>query len=166
MTAMTPASAPDVVPAARSMPIPSVRPADGHIGTLLHSLTASWRPAAIVVERRSEHRVPCDLPAVLVPLDNQGNVLTSAALDIRIKDLSGHGIGIAHPQPMPHRLVLVAFESTDDGPIRLVVRLKWCRFKKMEVYESGGQFLKVLRSGERLTPESEGPEDTRGGTLC
>jgi hypothetical protein len=156
MTAMTPASAPDFVPAAGGETIPSAPLADGHIGTLLNSLTASWRPSSNVVERRKEHRVPCDLPAVLVPLDKQGNALTSSALDIRIKDLSGHGIGISHPEPMPHREVLVAFESTDDGPIRLVVRLKWCRFKQTEVYESGGQVLKVLQPGEGLTAKPTG----------
>jgi hypothetical protein len=164
MTAMTPASTPDVVSAPCGETIPSAPPIDGHIGTLLNSLTASWRPASIVVERRKENRIPCDLPAVLIPLDKQGIPLTRSALDIRIKDLSGHGIGISHPEPMPHRMVLVAFESTDDGPIRLVVRLRWCRFKQTDVYESGGQVLKVLQPGESLTPETEGPGTMPGGT--
>jgi hypothetical protein len=66
---------------------------------------------------------------------------------------------------MPHRLVLVAFESTNDGPVRLVVRLKWCRFKQAGVYESGGQILRVLQPGEILTPESDGPNNMPGGTL-
>lgn len=114
------------------------------------SLTASWRPASTAVERRREQRIVCDLPAVLVPLDHQGNALAKSALDVRIKDLSGQGIGIAHPEPMAHRLVLVAFESTDDGPIRLVVRLKWCRFKQAQVYESGGMVVRALRPGECL----------------
>jgi len=162
---MTPASAPDFAPAARGETIPSAPPADGHIATLLHSLTASWRPAPIFVERRIEHRVPCDLPAVLVELDEQGNAVTSSAVDVRIKDLSGHGLGISHPEPMPHRLVLVAFESTNEGPVRLVVRLKWCRFKQAGVYESGGQILKVLQPGEILTAESDGPSNMPGGTL-
>ncbi len=151
---MTPALAPAVVPAAGRKSLPSAPPTDGHIGTLLNALTASWRPASIVIERRREHRIACDLPGVLFPLDRQGNALAISAQDIRINDLSGQGIGIAHPDPMPHRLVLVAFESTDDGPIRLVVRLKWCRFKQAEVYESGGQVLRVLEPGEGLAPES------------
>ena len=151
MTALTPASAPDVAPAARGKDMPSAPPNEGHIGTLLKSLTANWRPASTIIERRKEQRISCDLPAVLVPLDRQGNSLANSVLDIRIKDLSGQGIGISHPDPMPHRLVLVAFESTDDGPIRLVVRLKWCRFKQAEVYESGGMVLRTLKPGESLS---------------
>jgi hypothetical protein len=50
---------------------------------------------------------------------------------------------------MAHRLVLLAFETAADGPVRLVVRLKWCRFKRADLYESGGQILRVLKPGEQ-----------------
>jgi hypothetical protein len=121
---------------------------EGHIDTLLRSLTASWRPVSIVVERRGDHRQPCDLPAVLAPLDRYGRNVAGDPRDVRVQDVSPHGVGITHPQPMVHRLVLLAFETAADGPIRLVVRLKWCRFKRADLYESGGQILRVLRQGE------------------
>jgi hypothetical protein len=142
MTAMLPASAIDAPLAEAGNPLPA--PADSQINTLLRALTASWRPVSISVERRREVRRPCDLPAVLVPVDKQGRVVGGASLDVRVMDVSAHGIGICHPTPMPHKMVLLAFETESDGPVRLIVRLKWCRFKRTDLYESGGQILRVL----------------------
>jgi hypothetical protein len=146
MIATKAASEPTVPPApAGAMPTPAE---DGHIDTLLRALTASWRPVSIVAERRREERRPCDIEAVLVPLDKQGNAVADAPLKVRVRDISPHGIGISHADPMAHRMALIEFETRADGPLRLVVRLKWCRFKRTDRYESGGQILRVLKPGE------------------
>ena len=136
-------------PSAAGEEAASSSPDEGHIDNLLRSLTASWRPVSIVVERRGEHRQPCDLPAVLAPLDRRlGRIIAGAPLDVRVQDVSPHGVGITHLAPMAHRMALLEFETAADGPVRLVVRLKWCRFKRADLYESGGQILRVLRPGE------------------
>jgi hypothetical protein len=111
-------------------------------------LTASWQSGSTVGERRREHRYPCNLPALLVPLDSQGLSVASVPLEVRIKDISKSGIGISHPDPMPHRLVLLTFETPEKKQRRLIVRLKWCRFKGTDVYESGGQIVRALKPGE------------------
>src|SRR5262245_9955310 len=121
---------------------------DGHIDTLLRALTASWRPVSIGAERRREERRPCDVAAVLVPLDKQGKSAAGAPLKVRVRDISQHGIGISHSDPMAYRVALIEFETRADGTVRLVVRLKWCRFKRTDLYESGGQILRVLKPGE------------------
>jgi hypothetical protein len=54
---------------------------------------------------------------------------------------------------MPHRLVLLMFETPEKHQRRLVVRLKWCRFKRTDVYESGGQIVRALKPGESHTAE-------------
>ncbi len=148
MPVTTPVPSSDVAAASRAEAIPSPLTEAGHIDTLLRSLTASWRPVSIVVERRGDHRQPSRVPGVLVPLDRHGRAIAGAPLDVHVQDVSPHGIGIAHPEPMAHRLVLLAFETAADGPLRLVVRLKWCRFRRAGVYESGGQILRVLKPGE------------------
>jgi hypothetical protein len=147
----TKAAAEPVVPHAERAPaVPGASAEDGHIDTLLRALTASWRPVSIVTERRREQRRPCDLGAVLVPLDKQGKAFAAPPLKVRIKDVSQHGVGISHSEPMAHRVALIEFETRADGLVRLVVRLKWCRFKRTDLYESGGQILRVLKPGEEL----------------
>jgi hypothetical protein len=147
MIATKAASEPAVPPAdhAGAAPIPAE---DGHIDTLLRALTASWRPVSIVAERRREERRPCDIPAVLVPLDKLGKAVAGTLLNVQVRDTSQHGIGITHSEPMAHRVALIEFETRADGPVRLIVRLKWCRFKRADLYESGGQILRVLKPGE------------------
>ncbi len=122
-------------------------------------VTASWHSASNVGERRREHRHPCNLPALLVPLDSQGLSVACVPLEVRVKDISKHGIGISHPDPMPHRLALLMFETPEKNQRRLLVRLKWCRFKRADVYESGGQIVRDLKPGESHTAE---PPDTSG----
>jgi hypothetical protein len=117
----------------------------------LADLKASWHSASNVGERRREHRHPCNLPALLVPLDSQGLSVACVPLEVQVKDISKHGIGISHPDPMPHRLVLLMFETPEKNQRRLVVRLTWCRFKRTDVYESGGQIVRALKPGESHT---------------
>jgi hypothetical protein len=148
MPVTTPVPPSDVASAARAEANPSPPPEAGHINTLLRSLTASWRPVSIVVERRGDDRHTGDLPGVLVPLDRHGRAIAGAPLDVHVQDVSPHGIGITHPEPMVHHVALLAFETSADGPLRLVVRLKWCRFRRAGVYESGGQILRVLKPGD------------------
>jgi hypothetical protein len=119
-------------------------------------LTASWQSGLTVGERRREHRYPCNLAALLVPLDSQGLSVASVPLEVRIKDISNGGIGISHPDPMPHRLVLLTFETPERNQRRLIVRLKWCRFKGTDLYESGGQIVRMLKPGESHAAEPAG----------
>jgi hypothetical protein len=119
-------------------------------------VTASWQSASNVGERRREHRHPCNFPALLVPLDSQGLSVACVPLEVRVKDISKNGIGISHPDPMPHRLVLLLFETPEKNQRRLVVRLKWCRFKRADLYESGGQIVRDLKAGESHTAEPAG----------
>lgn len=146
MTACTLASQSDAVPAASHLSDAAAgfhTTDDQHLA-LLRALTASWHPVSTVADRRPGHRIPCNLPAELVPLDERGRLRGALPLAVQLVDLSDHGIGIMHPHPMPHRLVLVTFETEIGKSTRLVVRLKWCRFKRADFYQSGGQILRVL----------------------
>lgn len=153
---MTATALASVIDAAYAAPcaesIPGAGRGNGHIAALVRELTASWRPASTVADRRREHRLSCDLPAELVPLDISGRPLAGSPLAVEVKDLSRHGIGIAHRNPMPHRLVLVTFETADNQLVRAQVRLKWCRFKGTDLYESGGQIVRVLTPFSQESP--------------
>src|SRR5437762_2380060 len=113
---------------------------------LLRELTASWHPVSTVADRRPGHRVPCNFAAELIPLDQRGSHSGRTAMSVQVTDLSKRGIGIMHPHPMPHRLVQLTFTPEPGQLTRLVVRLKWCRFKRADVYQSGRQIVRVLAS--------------------
>jgi hypothetical protein len=112
---------------------------------------ASWHPVTTVADRRPGHRVPCDVAATLAPLDDRGRLTSAAGLDVRLTDVSEFGVGIVHRHPMPHRLVQLAFQTAAGQLVRLLVRLKWCRFKRADFYQSGGKIVRVLKSGETAT---------------
>lgn len=116
--------------------------------TLLTEAAASWHPRPLATERRRENRIPCNFPGLLVALSDSGQALDLAPWKVTVKDLSRSGVGIAHLAPLPHRLALLAFETAASEPVRLIVRLKWCRFKRTDLYESGGQILKIFKPGE------------------
>ena len=121
---------------------------DEEVSTVINELAASWGSRAPAGERRSERRIQCRFSALLVPVADSGQALDLAPWKVTIRDLSGSGIGIAHIEPLPHRLVLLASDTAAGEPIRLLVRLKWCRFKGADVYESGGQIVRIYQPGE------------------
>jgi hypothetical protein len=118
---------------------------------LVGESAASWHPVTTVADRRPGHRIPCEVAAVLSPLDDLGRPTTAAKLDVRLVDVSEFGVGITHRLPMPHRLVHLVFPSTAGQLVRLLVRLKWCRFKRADFYQSGGQILRVVDSAAQAS---------------
>ena len=147
MAASTLASACDVVvaPRRRDVTTPANTPQMADHQALLRDLTASWHPESTVADRRHNHRVPCEIEAVLVPMDDQYQTVRSDPLAVMVADLSKCGVGIVHRHPLPHRLALIEYELASGILVRLMVRLKWCRFKSADFYESGGQILRVLQ---------------------
>ena len=109
---------------------------------LLRELTASWHPESTVVNRRHSHRIPCEIAGTLRPIDEDQSDRPEA-LPVLIANLSKCGVGIVHRQPLPYRLALIEYELASGTIVRVLVRLKWCRFKGADVYESGGQILRV-----------------------
>jgi hypothetical protein len=110
----------------------------------VHEFLASWRSPSCESELRHELRVSCDERAYLMPLDEGAVVPLEKPLAVQIRDISRHGVGIVHPEVLPYRHVLLRLDPTSGPVVRLVVRLKWCRFKKNGGYESGGPIVKVL----------------------
>lgn len=116
----------------------------GDFPSLLSDLPASWFEASRITDGRSEARCWCDSRARLTPLDEPLAGDGGPAIQISLTDISRHGIGFSHTEPLPYRLVQIAFESDDTSGPTLVVRLQWCRFRKPGFYESGGQIQRVV----------------------
>lgn len=148
MAVTTLASASDAVVAPRgwgaTIPANALLTTDGQ--ALLRELTASWHPESTVVNRRDSHRIPCEIAAVLLPVDDRDQIVRIEPLTVLIANLSKCGVGLVHRHPLPYRQALIEYELSTGTLVRVVVRLKWCRFKGTDCYESGGQILRVLQS--------------------
>jgi len=128
---------------------------------LLRDLTASWHPESTVVDRRHNHRIPCEIAANLVPLDDQDQTVRPDPLAVLIANLSKCGVGIVHRHPLPHRLALIEYELPSGNLVQLTVRLKWCRFKGADLYESGGQIVRVLQNSIQSPGQCPGQSPER-----
>jgi len=123
-------------------PVEILRMIDREI--LWREQTASWLPESTVLNRRDSHRIPCEITAVLSPVDDHEAAVRVDPLAVLIADLSKSGLGIVHRQPLPHKLAQIEYELASGEFARLLVRLKWCRFKGPQRYESGGQIVRSL----------------------
>lgn len=115
----------------------------GDFPELLEDLPSDWLESVKVADRRSEPRCWCDSQAWLTPLDAQETNASVSAIPISLTDISRSGVGFSHAEPLPYRLVQIAFESDDPSSPVLVVRLQWCRFRDPGTYESGGSIQSV-----------------------
>jgi hypothetical protein len=62
------------------------------------------------------------------------------------KHLSRSGLGFFHKEPMPHRRMIVSFESRPKQWTAFLIDITWCRFNGFGWYDSGGRLLKVMPS--------------------
>ncbi len=115
----------------------------GDFPTLLSDLPSDWLESVKVSDRRSEPRCWCDSQARLTPLDEQAADIPVPAIPISLTDISPNGIGFSHAEPLPYRLVQIAFDSNDESSPVMVVRLHWCRFRDGGAYESGGKIQSI-----------------------
>lgn len=120
--------------------------AGGDLRALLTELSGDWSAVRTIADRRLNSRAPCAYVARLTPLDENVDGGESP-VSVQLTDISRRGVGLAHADPLPYRLVQIAVEGlTGSAPI-LVVRLQWCRFRKPGVYESGGQIQRIINEG-------------------
>jgi hypothetical protein len=116
----------------------------GDFQSLLGDLPADWYESKAENERRSETRFWCDCEARLTPLDPHCTEADRKSIPVVLKDISRHGIGLVHADPLPYRIVQLTFGHAIASAPTLVVRLQWCRFEKPGVYQSGGQIQRVI----------------------
>lgn len=97
-------------------------------------------PASVATDRRRDVRVAIPWLLSVAPLNAEpsGEVLTAVG-----KDLSRHGIGFFHSQPLPHRRVVLTFEDARLERLSVEVELNRCRFSNLGWYESGGRLLRL-----------------------
>ena len=133
--------------------IPEVR-------ALADGVVASWHSSLASLQSRRWHRAKFDKPLSVTPLDNQTELPAGTALAVIGHDISLAGLSFIHSQPLAARKVAISFQLDGTTWESVLTLLKWCRFRRDGLYQSGGQFLRTLADFDRRVPI---PDESR---LC
>jgi hypothetical protein len=133
--------------------IPEVR-------ALADGVVASWHSSLASLQSRRWHRAKFDKPLRVTPLDDQTELPAGTALAVVGHDISLAGLSFIHSQPLAARKVAISFQLDGTTWESVLTLLKWCRFRRDGLYQSGGQFLRTLADFDRRVPI---PDESR---LC
>ncbi len=114
----------------------------------LRSLLACVYPSVAQLERRGERRYPYPYLVRLAPLADDGRTRLDEHIVVVGKQISEHGLGFYHQQPLAFRQAIVSLDRADGPAIQVQIDLTWCRFTRLGWYESGGRFLQVISSDD------------------
>ena len=86
----------------------------------------------------------------MVPLDDRTENPLGSPLAVVGHDISLAGISFVHDRPLAPRKVAVTFQFEDGTSESILTLLKWCRFRRDGLYQSGGQFVRRVAADEWL----------------
>ena len=101
------------------------------------------------VDRRAHQRIAYTQLFSVTPVNSAeemevcGEVTYAAG-----KNLSPSGIGFFHQEPIASRYVVVSLQQSKDAYANYLVKVSWCRFLHPGWYDSGGQFLRMVKWNE------------------
>jgi hypothetical protein len=108
------------------------------------SLLAGLCPRSELVERRSDWRYPYPYLIHLTPVGRDGITASGETIVVAGKQLSEHGLGFYHQEPLPYRRMVASLEASTGVWLSFLIDLSWCRFMRCGWYESGGRFLQSV----------------------
>jgi hypothetical protein len=102
-------------------------------------------------ERRSVVRAHLQLPVVLIPvdwcLDDDQAVSVCGPEQVGVtRDVSPTGIGLTHDHPLGSDAAIVQFDLPDEGPLNLVLDLRWSVPRSRYSYMSGGRVVGLVEN--------------------
>ena len=114
------------------------------VEALADRVVASWHSSNASLQSRRWHRAKFDKPLRVTPLDDLLEVPAGVPLAVVGHDISLAGLSFIHDQPLAARKVSVAFQLDDGTCESVLTLLKWCRFRRDGLYQSGGQFVRRM----------------------
>jgi hypothetical protein len=140
--ARIPPGALDRIPGAPDARVLALLRGISEVEPLLGGYVASWHSSQCSLHSRRWHRIAYDKPLLITPLDEVGARPSECAFVAQGRDLSLSGLSFSHAQPLASRKVIVQFPSEDCAASEgILAILRWCRFRRDGVYQSGGQFV-------------------------
>ena len=91
------------------------------------------------VDNRSRLREPFLTPAFIQPEGDSGPSLTGFS-----RDISAEGIGLLHSFPLDRKDTVTVILGSNRKPIKLQVRIAWCKPFGEGWFISGGRFIARL----------------------
>jgi hypothetical protein len=110
--------------------------------------TFSKRPLSLYrsLERRRSNRTPLDVPVYLYPAGEvEGRVQADwqAAAIAVTRDISEHGVGWRHDVRLNCSHVLAEFDLFGEGPVLMLIEVRWQQRKARHSYIAGGRIVGV-----------------------
>lgn len=102
-------------------------------------------------ERRRSYRTQLQVPVLVTPVDWSTDVEDAVVVrgeeQIGVtRDLSPTGMGLTHDQLLGSEAAIVQFDIPGEGPLHLVVDLRWVVRKSQFSYLSGGRAAGLIES--------------------
>lgn len=96
-------------------------------------------------ERRGEERANVCIPLDLIPVVEDGDSLVVAGPHVAgvTRDLSSHGVGLRHDQPIKTKLAIAEFDVFGE-PVQLLMEMRWTREEEALDFNSGARFVTVV----------------------
>ncbi len=113
---------------------------------IVNQVVASWHAPLAVAEQRRWQRIPYERPAILTLLDDRTAAPLGVHKVVSGRDISPSGFSFTHLDPLACRRAIVTFAFEPEETEAVLVRLNWCRFTRVGIYQSGGKFLNPIAS--------------------
>jgi len=114
------------------------------VEALVDGFVASWHSSSASLQCRRWHRARFQRPLTITPIDDSMDRPAGQSLAVTGHDISLAGLSFIHDRPLAPRKVAVTFHFDDGACDSVLTLLKWCRFRRDGLYQSGGQFLRVI----------------------
>jgi len=114
------------------------------VEALVDGFVASWHSSSASLQSRRWHRTRFQKPLTITPVDDGTVCPAGRPMAVTGHDISLAGLSFTHDQPLAPRKVAVTFQFEDGTCESVLTLLKWCRFRRDGLYQSGGQFLRTI----------------------
>ena len=111
---------------------------------LADGVVASWHSSNASLQSRRWHRTRFEKPLTVTPIDDRTECAAGQPFAVTGHDISPAGLSFTHDRPLASRKVAVTFSFEDGSRESVLTLLKWCRFRRDGVYQSGGEFLRPI----------------------
>lgn len=104
-----------------------------------------------LVGNRAHGRAPVQMPIYVTPaafdgicvepLEGPENVMLAVTRDVSLR-----GVGFTHDEPFLADYAIVTFDLWGEGPVSLLLEIRWSNLGKNHAYMSGGTFLGITET--------------------
>ena len=103
-------------------------------------------------ERRARNRFPIPYTFRLIPISDEGALLTDEATTVVGKDISLSGVAFSHDHELPSRRAIISLDHRMVGRFAVEAEIIWTRSTPIGLFESGCRLLRTI-DGHTVRPK-------------